>query len=257
LAQIGSDTNWSQAAGGHLGFLLLKKDGSLWTWGTNGFDWSPFQGSVPNKLKSDLVTWPSRFSDDTNWTQLYSSEVSAYAMNNYGEVWSWLAWAGTNDVSQFTWGYTANGPWSNFTPGLSGDSYIGIKTNGELLVNERMPLPYRTWENQTLQLGAGEKWKSAVFDFNNVMAIRSDGTLWNFKFNPNGGMDGIRHDQFNLVQLDTHSDWVALLPGYQGVALASDGSLWACDRPSMHPWLAPSRKPAYMGNILQGAPAGP
>ncbi|HEY1790865.1 MAG TPA: hypothetical protein VGJ73_22145, partial [Verrucomicrobiae bacterium] len=35
LAKIGSDTDWSQAAGDGNGFLLLKKDGSLWTWGTH------------------------------------------------------------------------------------------------------------------------------------------------------------------------------------------------------------------------------
>jgi hypothetical protein len=266
LAQIGSDTNWSQAAGGHLGFLLLKKDGSLWVWGTNAPAWTHFQSSVPNKLKSDLATLPSRFSDDTNWTQLYSSDVEAYAMNDNGEVWNWMAWIGTNDVSlQFRGEFATNGPWLSFTP-VGNSSYIAVKTNGTLLiVGNRVVIVNRKHETVTYlpeenahPLGKGTKWKAAVSaNWGEIMAIRSDGTLWEWNVPDLKILNFKQFVQPQPVQLGTHSDWIAVLPGLQGLALASDGSLWAWDRPSMYPWLAPSRKPAYMGNILEGTPASP
>lgn len=255
LAQIGSDTNWSEVAGGSIGFLLLKKDGSLWTWGTNGFDWGHFQSSIPDKLKSDLAVLPARLGDQTNWTQLYSSDGSAYARDGDAYIWSWLAWIGTNYVSSFTQDYEADGSWSgvshgtwlNFTP-RSNTSYVGVKTDGTLWFMKRV----HGWQledgrkdglDELSQMGREAKWKAATLpgygDWDEVLAIRSDGTLWNC----NGS------DQ--PIQLDAHSDWIALLPGGDELALASDGSLWSWGHPSFHAWLIPSRRPIYLGNIFQ------
>jgi ABC-type transport system involved in multi-copper enzyme maturation permease subunit len=244
LSQIGSETNWSQAAAGHHGFLLLKNDGSLWTWGTYGFDWTHFQSSIPSKLRADLATRPVRLSDETNWTQLFSSSVSAFVMNDYGDVWSWLPWIGTNYVSRFERDGSANGPWRSFVPGENVGQYIGVKTDGTLWLKNQIILN-GTDKASSDQLGEGDKkWKAATFSYwDHILAIRSDGTLWNCQ------------DLTGPVQLGTHSDWIALSPG--GLSLAADGSLWAWDQPSWHIWLAPPRKPAYMGNIFQGSTANP
>jgi hypothetical protein len=248
LAQIGSDTNWSQVADSHIGFLLLKKDGSLWVWGTNGLDWTRdldrFQKSLAIKLHSDLAMPPTRLDNGTNWNRLYSSVESAYAMNDNSDVWSWLSWAGTNNVSQFTRDYSANGPWSSFTPGWNDGMYVGVKADGTLWFRNHINITGKEGTSYN-QLGrGGKKWKAATFGiwngWNAIIAIRSDGTLWNCT-------------DFNPVQLGTHSDWIALSPG--GLALASDGSLWAWNQLSWHIWLGPSRKPKYMGNIFEGATA--
>jgi ABC-type transport system involved in multi-copper enzyme maturation permease subunit len=259
LTQIGSDTNWSQVTESHIGFLLLKKDGSLWVWGTNGLDWTRdwdrFQKSLTNKLKSDLSETPTRLGDETNWIRLCSSDLSACAMNNNGDVWSWLAWIGTNNVSRLTREYAANGPWSSFTPDWN-TPYVRITTNGELLV---MPHFKTTagdaeWADGRFFPLSRQKWKSAGFSWNNLIAIRDDGTLWEWKALSGNLASPTDPLGRNPVQLGSHSDWIALSPG--GLALAADGSLWAWDQPGV-PWLAPSRKPTYMGNIFEAAPASP
>jgi ABC-type transport system involved in multi-copper enzyme maturation permease subunit len=283
LAQIGSETNWSHVANGHLGFLLLKNDGSLWTWGTNGLDWGHYQSSLPAKLASDLTMLPTRLGDTTNWIRLCSSDVSAYAMNDHYDVWNWLPWIGTNIASpQFLREYSANGdwatitvnhngrpvpittelvgasspnaPWSNFTPDWS-DPYIRITTNGELWVMPHFPMTARggEWGSGRFFPMSREKWKSATFcGWNRLIAIRSDGTLWKWPPFANAPVEFLR--ELRPVQLGSHSDWIALSPN--GLSLASDGSLWAWGQPGVY-WLAPSRKPTYMGNIFEATPASP
>ncbi len=64
----------------------------------------------------------------------------------------------------------------------------------------------------------------------------------------------LNNPRSNPFQLGSRSDWLSFsyLWGF-GISLAADGSIWAWGQPSRHIWLAPSRKPVYMGNIFQGA----
>ncbi|HZL14036.1 MAG TPA: hypothetical protein VFC85_07815 [Verrucomicrobiae bacterium] len=57
-----------------------------------------------------------------------------------------------------------------------------------------------------------------------------------------------------MNQLGNHSDWIAIsqFHYWSTLALAADGSLWLWNEPSGHAWLAPSRKPVFIGNIFQG-----
>src|SRR5206468_2098648 len=67
LLRVGEETNWSRVEGlSSLQMLLLKKkDGSLWRWGTNHFDWrQPWPG-----LRSFV---PYRMGTESNWAEIRS-----------------------------------------------------------------------------------------------------------------------------------------------------------------------------------------
>ena len=93
-----------------------------------------------------------------------------------------------------------------------------------------------------------------------MLALKTDGSIWKWRIDNQEGAEFVRLSE-PPVRLGTHHDWVALgCWGYENVALAADGTLWnwpATDWPARYyrgmepaPWLAPSRRPAIIENIL-------
>ncbi|HEV2330656.1 MAG TPA: ABC transporter permease [Verrucomicrobiae bacterium] len=255
LAQIGSDMDWTKVAGGQNSFMLLKRDGSLWRWGTNDYDWKHEGVSIPKKLELDRAMMPSRVGAETDWLDLFSSRRTAYAKKRDGSLWRWeQSWgahseSGLVPVSEAN----TNGPWSSIAF-CEGDSFAEINTNGELwLFVTRYGSGAAVTKSRVVKIRLGEnaKWKICGNEsWNGIWAIRNDGTLW--KWPPVWAIQ--RDPQLNPIQLGSRSDWLALSDAWQfGLSLAADGSVWAWGQPSRHIWLAPPRKPVYMGNIFEGA----
>jgi hypothetical protein len=255
LAQIGSDTDWVQVAADQNGFMLLKRDESLWRWGTHDFDFEHQQTSIPEKFKLDRAMIPFRISAETDWLDLFSSHNVAYAKRRDGSLWRWAQPWDTNSESSLVpvSEVNTNGPWSSIAF-LENGTFAGIKTNGELwLYSSESGLGSARSKKSNVvktRLGGNAKWKiCGTESWNGIWAIRDDGTLW--KWPPLWAIsDNFESD---AVQLGTRSDWLSLSDAWLcGVGLAADGSVWAWDQPSRHIWLAPSRKPVYMGNIFEG-----
>jgi hypothetical protein len=244
LTQIGSETNWWQASGDWHGFLLLKKDGSLWVWGTNRVG---LQEPVQKKLREDLAMQPARFEQQTDWVGLLSSGF-AYARKRDGSIWEWTHWiGGTNRVSIMVQNTNLDGFWPKFA--FSADQVVGINSNRELwFYGEPRPSPGRSLLLRKIQLGPTAKWKATTLGGSSIIAIRSDGTLWNWPDYWNG------LNEKQPVQLGNYFNWLSLssppLLNAGVFVLAADGSLWIWDEPSRHVWLMSPRKPVYLGNIF-------
>ncbi|HXF09200.1 MAG TPA: hypothetical protein VN625_00345, partial [Desulfuromonadaceae bacterium] len=243
--RIGTDRDWSQAAGvgSVFGFLLLKTDGSLWLWGTN----SGNSFAVRQRLNDQMP--PVRLGDKTNWTQLFTLESHAGAKNKKGERYVWDVRRGdTGDPFQFYPLPKQNFPWQPFNT-----KAVAVTTNGSLWVALGMEKAYDFIPDKKVQLAPESKWKAASFDYWNqsVIALRQDGTLWKSSslWSP---VD--LPEKIAMTQLDHHSDWVSLSPGWLGVAVAADGSVWSWCLPGSL-FLAPSRKPIRIGNIFEETPA--
>ena len=104
-------------------------------------------------------------------------------------------------------------------------------------------------------MGSGHRWKMVTFAgaAGWLVALREDGTLW--KFQIPWSLDSMSSEGGHIrgEQLGRQSDWIAM-PQFgngSGITLAADGSVWAWGEMSQHLWLAPSRKPVYLGNIFE------
>jgi ABC-type transport system involved in multi-copper enzyme maturation permease subunit len=257
MAQIGSEADWRKVGNISVGFLLLKNDGTLWLWGTNNV--SNIQNDytrLSKKIKLDLAIPPVRIDSGTNWTDIVPiARYRALGEKNDGTFWSWRdKWQGnTNDIWGLFQEKNMDNQWNSYA--YNWNSSAEIKTNGELWLFEQPPKNWWGQEDRPdvasytkkIKLDSDPVWKAVSFaDYGDALILlRQDGTLWKW--------NNLEQKSFRPVRLGHYSDWIALSDdNWMGVALASDGSLWSWSDSSDHIWLAPSRRPVYMGNVLEG-----
>ena len=128
--QIGALTNWANvfSCGDYFG-LAIKTDGTLWTWGYNGFG---------NLGQGNLVyrSSPTQVGALTNWSKAGINESHVLVIKTDGTLWAWgknnTGQLGTNDAvyrsSPVQVGSLSN--WSRI--GCGRDQAFAIKTDGTL-----------------------------------------------------------------------------------------------------------------------------
>ena len=184
-------TTWNYAWGAHESLFAIKTDGTLWAWGRNGGGELGLNEGPGNEKSS-----PCQIGTATNWVSGSSSaEYGANgAINSDGELWVWgnnqNGVLGQNSVASPDYtGISApvqvpGTNWQYFQScGSSGS--IGKKTDGTLWV----------WGGQTISSGAtgdgtvagkrsspcqvpGTNWNRISGGTGNVIATKTDGTLW-------------------------------------------------------------------------------
>jgi ABC-type transport system involved in multi-copper enzyme maturation permease subunit len=243
---IGSDTNWSRVVTAWDAFTLLKKDGTLWLWGTN------------------TTTSPVQIGNETDWTDFLPLPGMPLAEKSDGSLWNWKRLLnGGYDYSYLHQNTNLDSDWKSFAYDFIWSA--GVKTNGELWFMHDVQGSH-SWEEgippylEKTRLGADSQWKAVQAGyFNSIVALRDDGTLWKWTFSGPWNVAGPQ--SFQITQLGSRSDWIAIHSspswGMGIIALANDGSLWAWNEQSDHPWLVPSRRPLYLGNIFQGTSENP
>ena len=97
--QVGTLTNWSQVSCFSRTPAAIKTDGTLWTWGYNGF------GGIGNGSVNFTYSSPVQVGSLTNWKQVSCGGfLSAAAIKTDGTLWTW----GYNNNGQLANGTTIN-----------------------------------------------------------------------------------------------------------------------------------------------------
>jgi ABC-type transport system involved in multi-copper enzyme maturation permease subunit len=246
MIRFGGETNWQQI-GGRARFLLLKTDGTLWRWGrTNKIDWSECQTNWP----SVRTFQPRQIGTNSDWKEILPSNWNNIARKADGSVWHIWESSGKDVLERATnldqvvfqtCSFSFNGC----------AAYIG--KDGTLWAR----IPY--WNNGQqvnrgfLQIGNETNWMAVVLDPSQMVALKSDGTLWKADIEWDITSQHSISVAFKIppTRLGIHNDWVAI-GGYSwhgSVSLAADGSLWFWPGANSA-LLKPPKQPQYLGNVF-------
>jgi len=245
LTQFGDESNWLAASrsDNDPSILLLKKDGTLWRWGTHL--WSPTNSPLLYPALRELT--PYRIGTDSDWKDIAPNKFLAQKAD--GSTWKvqnhWREWDGySKDPSDTLIKYgdrirrDTNFDQVDFSRGRSQNLSEGhILKNGTLWLRE----PAKGYF--VSQVGKETDWDSFAPLGQASVALKTDGTLWQ--------LNGYHHIP---IRLGIHQDWVALTSiGAGVVTLAADGSLWLWPVRDTYSYdetlLQLPKQPQYLGNV--------
>ena len=242
FARIGSETNWSSLANHNMNLLLVKTDGTLWCWGTNG-------NTDRRKWPGLQAFTPYRLGTESNWAEV-SMDYRCQLHKKDGSLWNtWLDQSSSQQTNELEPGFTIQraqyleqGKWRSTTEIWSGLSYkFVIRDDGTFRIRADQRLQQRSsrgygnyeWTAMDLQFGQDTNWLAVAGNNWEIFTLKNDGTLWLWPFHFNDRQDW-DHDHYERkmleqkpVRLGTHADWIAIENAQGGIfSLAADGSLW-------------------------------
>jgi alpha-tubulin suppressor-like RCC1 family protein len=233
--QIGTLTNWKQAATGATHSIAIKTDGTMWIWGKNVF------GELGLNDRTHRSS-PVQVGSLTNWKQADGGERHTAAVKTDGTLWTWglnnIGQLGLNDLvhrsSPVQVGSLTN--WNQIACGF--DFNIAVKTDGTLWTwgsNSGGRLGDGTVTNRSspVQIGSLTNWKQAASGSasGSSLAVKTDGTLWAWGVNGDGTLGlGDSTNKSSPVQVGTLTNWKQINASSHSLAVKTDGTLWAWGR---------------------------
>ena len=234
-------TTWSKLDAGSNDARATKTDGTLWAWGNNS------NGGLGQNERTSRSS-PVQVGTDTTWSE--SSSVNGIlATKTDGTLWAWgynfpgnLGINANTNASRSSPVQIPGTTWRNAV--IGGDMAIATKTNGTLWVwglNEfggcAQNISSNSNEGRSSPVQVpGTTWSTEIGVGGNqfCVAIKTDGTLWNWGRNNAGQLaHNNQTDYSSPTQVGTDTTWSKLLGqanggGVQGWygATKTDGTLW-------------------------------
>jgi ABC-type transport system involved in multi-copper enzyme maturation permease subunit len=275
--RIGEDHDWKTVVSFSDRVLLLKRDGTLWTWRTEdrdhnekwpglrafpleqiGTEWAAISklGGFLVLRKTDGRTWsncilPSEPGEDFFLTAGWLVKRAAFLD---GHDWRGIAWPQSlNDTSA-----------SGLVVGVRDDGTLRLlaRCESRLIIGNGMHgVNFGSPVSLDQQISQETNWLDAVAFGDDIITLKSDGSLWRWHFG--GNQDD--PDRATAEHISTHSDWIVIAGNNFGFnSLAADGSLWfwragfgnsstyqaAAHEFGFSPLIGVSRKPQKIGNIF-------
>ena len=204
---------------------------TLWVWGPGG------DGST-GTLTSTFNTFVIVSSGATNWKQVSISGNTSAAIKTDGTLWVWglnsYGQLGTNDTTN------KNTPVTTFAGGTDwksvfadGKHMAAVKTDGSLWVwgrglNGELGNFDTTNKNiPVTTFAGGNNWKQVSIVSNNMLATKTDGTLWVWGSNFVSGTLGINSSATNInTPVTTFAGGNTWKQVFGSMAIKTDGTLW-------------------------------
>lgn len=230
-------TNWSfVACGTYIRASALRRDGTLWNWGYR----STSCGT------GDSLSPVQEYLSSTDWCYVDAGEYHTQALKTDGTMWGYgglgyfETWTNTN-TSFFVQECGCNTfidmtAGARITHAIKSDGSLwsqGLGCHGSLGNNV---LCLRTCSSPVQEMTSSTNWCCVSTGNNwNVSAIKSDGTMWGWGYNPYGTIgDNTNIYRSSPVQEITSStDWCGVADASASLyklALKTDGTIWSTGR---------------------------
>jgi len=228
--QIGTDTDWKTFSACYEQTCFgIRTNGTLWSWGYNGFGVLGINGSV-NARRSSPTQIPG-----TTWSQFHGRRGAASAIKTDGTLWMWgrnsTGQLGQNNKTYYS--SPVQIPGTSWSTANTGSSSFAIRTDGTLWAwggennYGQSGLNDKSARSSPVQI-PGTTWEKVYTAGLNASAIRTDGTLWTWGRNASYGCLG-QNNETNYsspVQIPGTtwknighaSNWMT--------AVKTDGTLW-------------------------------
>ena len=227
--------DWCDIAAPYRSSVGLRKDGTIWTWGSNSY--SNMLGDGTNINRSSPVSVLGNISD---WCKLAEGFGSVFAIRSNGTLWGWgsnyngelgvgfatieaqptRALTDFNNICKIATGYKRNilltnsgriWSWGYNSNGSIGDGTTCIRSSPVSVI------------------GGFTDWCDISSNKYSFFGVRSNGTLWSWGENYSGQLgDGTVINRSSPVSVvGGFTDWVTLSGGeYHSVATRTNGTLW-------------------------------
>lgn len=212
--------------------ILLKDDGTVWTWGTNEY------GQLGDGTTT-LKTKPEQVIGLESVTAISTEGQHSLALKNDGTVWAW----GDNSYGELGIGTRTNAQTEPVQiVGLTDVKAIAAGSNNSFFLKTDGTV-WGCGYNGKGQLGNGTTTQSSVpvqvsgltdviaidCGYNHTVALKEDGTVWAWGENSHGQLgDGTTNNIEEPVQVKNLTNIVAITSGNSFcLALKSDGTVWA------------------------------
>ena len=233
VTTVAGGTNWKQVACGYFHTAAIKTDGTLWTWGYNGF------GGLGNNFTFDKSSPITTVAGGTNWKQVSGGYGHTAAIKTDGTLWTW-GYNGNGQLGDNT-AVNKSSPVTTVAGGTNWKQVAcgyyhttAIKTDGTLW----------TWgynwygqlgDNTTVSksspvttVAGGTNWKQVSGGYIHTAAIKTDGTLWTWGYNTYGGLgDNTTVNKSSPVTtVAGGTNWKQVSGGYRHTAAISESEGW-------------------------------
>lgn len=226
---FGKAKDWADVSAGLVFVTAIKKDGTMWSWGTNDVG-QVGNGTTKNALK------PTQIGKNKQWKTVSSNYAHSLAIARDGTLWGW----GYNPYGEVGNGNHTNqskpvqiGKDKDWDRVVAGEFFsLGVKKDGTVYswgAGGSGALGTGTTASRSTPTKIGkENWKALSAGSVHALALKADGTLWGWGYNGYGQIGvGTNKDVLKPTRIGKEADWVAIAASdSDSFAVKKDGTLW-------------------------------
>jgi alpha-tubulin suppressor-like RCC1 family protein len=226
--RVGVDNDWEFLQCGVSHGHAIKKDGTLWSWGSNA------NGRTGLNTSSGFQYGPEQVGSDANWLKITTLSLHSLALKNDGTIWGWGDNAngknGTGANRLIPTQIGADSTWMDISAG--GEHSLATKSNGTLWGwgdGQYFQNGFTSDISSPSQIGSESDWATVSAGFFHSLSIKQIGSLWAWGLNNNGrtGLGSSSGQSATPSVVASGSTWSTVRAGVDySLGIQTSGSMW-------------------------------